>query len=347
MTLTFQPPTYDRDYYAAAFNTHLRALAPCSPDAARTQLMQWTLELAVANVNGGYGGPFAALIVDFTGHIPVVAGVGCNHVIADHDPSAHAEMTALRDAAKRLGRHNLSGLSLITSCECCPMCLAAVTAVDIHDITFAANRRIAAQAGFSDEQQYRLIAAGISMHAQQATPVEHGQFEAHLQGHSAAVIITAEGQTQRFHGNDERLLVGDPTALASVQAIRHACKALQRFHLPEQTQLITRDKPHPMALIAADWARIGRRRSTSAPNNPAMDELHKDTSRMVYLNDDFERMNLHGTEGWSTEAVLAEVTRPLAMRRIKASRITCDLTPAMTAPFEHWETMLARGTPRY
>ena len=79
-------------------------------------------ELAAGNLVTNAGGPFGAVIVK-DGEI---VGEGSNHVLAWHDPTAHAEVTAIRDACERLGTHDLSGCELYTSCYPCPMCLSAI-----------------------------------------------------------------------------------------------------------------------------------------------------------------------------------------------------------------------------
>ena len=81
------------------------------------------------------GGPFGAVIVK-DGQVLAACG---NRVLADHDPTAHAEITAIREACRRLGTHDLSGAVLYTSCMCCPMCYAAACWARISKVYYAAT----------------------------------------------------------------------------------------------------------------------------------------------------------------------------------------------------------------
>ncbi len=105
------------------------------------------LALARQGMLLGDGGPFGAVIVR---HGEVVA-TGWNRVIADTDPTAHAEMVAIRRAAARLGHYHLSGCLLYTSCEPCPMCLAAAHWAQLERIYYAATGEDAEKIGFADQ----------------------------------------------------------------------------------------------------------------------------------------------------------------------------------------------------
>ena len=102
------------------------------------------------------GGPFGAVIYKDG---KKVAG-GCNHVLADNDPSAHGEVYTIRAACKALGTWDLSGCVLYTSCEPCPMCLATSLWARVDRVYFAANRDDAADAGFDDAVFYRYFEGG-------------------------------------------------------------------------------------------------------------------------------------------------------------------------------------------
>ena len=110
-----------------------------------TELMRETLRLARESVAAG-GGPFAALVV----RDGVVVAAGTNRVVADHDPSAHAEVVAIREACRRLGTHRLDGCELYASCEPCPMCAGAIAWARAARLRYAATRHDAAAAGFDD-----------------------------------------------------------------------------------------------------------------------------------------------------------------------------------------------------
>lgn len=103
------------------------------------------------------GGPFGAAIYKDGCFI---AG-GYNHVLANHDPSAHGEVQAIRAACQKLQTWDLSGCVLYTSCEPCPMCLMTAKWANIEQIFFAATREDAAAIGFKDDDLYRLLKDGV------------------------------------------------------------------------------------------------------------------------------------------------------------------------------------------
>ncbi|MGH4033879.1 nucleoside deaminase [Actinomycetota bacterium Odt1-20B] len=107
---------------------------------------------AVESVNNG-GGPFGALIAK-DGEIVALEN---NHVTENLDPTAHAEVSAIRAACKELGTFSLEGCVLITSCEPCPMCLTSALWARVERVYFAADRDDAAVAGFDDRRFYDLL----------------------------------------------------------------------------------------------------------------------------------------------------------------------------------------------
>ena len=120
--------------------------------------MQRAIELSVRNVQQG-GGPFGAVIAR---HGEVLAE-GVNRVTANHDPTAHAEVQAIRAAGSALGTYDLSGCSIYASCEPCPMCLGAIYWARLSHLYFAAGQRDAAAAGFDDAAIYREFALAPSL----------------------------------------------------------------------------------------------------------------------------------------------------------------------------------------
>ncbi len=104
------------------------------------------MELAMENVRSGRGGPFACVIVKDG----KVIGEGTNLVTATNDPTAHAEMVAIRQACRTLGSFQLGGCELYTTCEPCPMCLGAIYWARPARIYFAGTAADAAAAGFDD-----------------------------------------------------------------------------------------------------------------------------------------------------------------------------------------------------
>ena len=120
--------------------------------------MQQAIDLATENVTSGRGGPFGAVIVQ-DGE---VLATGANCVTLTHDPTAHAEVTAIRNACAALGRFELKGATLYSSCEPCPMCLTAILWARLDGLYFGSTAADAAAAGFDDSffyQQVRLPAA--------------------------------------------------------------------------------------------------------------------------------------------------------------------------------------------
>jgi guanine deaminase len=109
--------------------------------------------LATDNVVEG-GGPFGALIV-MAGEL---VSTGVNRVTRDLDPTAHAEVTAIRTACQARGDFNLPGAVLYTSCEPCPLCMASALWARVDRVVYAADREDAARGGFDDREFYELFA---------------------------------------------------------------------------------------------------------------------------------------------------------------------------------------------
>jgi guanine deaminase len=115
--------------------------------------MQRAIELALANVGAG-GGPFAAVVV----RAGRVVGEGANQVTALNDPTAHAEVVAIRKACTALGTFQLTGCEIYTTCEPCPMCLGAIYWARPARVYYASTKEDAARAGFDDSFIYQQIA---------------------------------------------------------------------------------------------------------------------------------------------------------------------------------------------
>lgn len=112
--------------------------------------MHEAIRQAVENVRSGRGGPFGALVVK---HGSVIAA-GTNLVTASNDPTAHAEVNAIREACRTLGTFQLAGCEIYTSCEPCPMCLGAIYWARPDRVYFAATAADARDAGFDDSFIY-------------------------------------------------------------------------------------------------------------------------------------------------------------------------------------------------
>jgi tRNA(Arg) A34 adenosine deaminase TadA len=113
-------------------------------------LMRRAIELAQTGVENDSGGPFGCVIAQ-DGRI---VGEGCNEVTSTNDPTAHAEIVAIRAACRNLSTFQLTGCNVYTSCEPCPMCLGAIYWARPAAVFFAGTREDAAAAGFDDELFY-------------------------------------------------------------------------------------------------------------------------------------------------------------------------------------------------
>ncbi len=116
----------------------------------KQELMQRAIDLAVENVRNG-GGPFGAVIA--RGGEIVAEGV--NRVTSQHDPTAHAEVQAIRKACSELHTFDLTGLDIYASCEPCPMCLGAIYWAHLDHLYFAGTKDDAARIGFDDAFIYK------------------------------------------------------------------------------------------------------------------------------------------------------------------------------------------------
>ncbi len=117
--------------------------------------MQHAIDLSIRGMLNNEGGPFGAIVVkDGT-----IIGRGNNKVTSSNDPTAHAEVVAIRDACKTLGSFQLDGCIIYTSCEPCPMCLGAIYWARPDRVYYACTKQDAAEAGFDDDFIYREINA--------------------------------------------------------------------------------------------------------------------------------------------------------------------------------------------
>ena len=115
--------------------------------------MRHALHLAVRHIKTGRGGPFAALVVKDG----ALVAAGANRVTTQHDPTAHAEVVAIRAACQMLDTFQLDGCTLYTTCEPCPMCMGAIYWARLDRVVYAATREDAADAGFDDAHFYEQI----------------------------------------------------------------------------------------------------------------------------------------------------------------------------------------------
>lgn len=123
----------------------------------KSEFLKMAINAARENVDIG-GGPFGAVIVK-EGEI---ISSGANKVTQVHDPTAHAEIVAIREACKKLGTHELEGCIIYSSTEPCPMCLGAIYWAGIKKIVFASDKLEAEKAGFIDAHIYREMSKDIN-----------------------------------------------------------------------------------------------------------------------------------------------------------------------------------------
>ena len=115
--------------------------------------MKIAKELSEDNLKTNVGGPFGACVVK-DGKI---IGKGSNHVLSNNDPTAHAEVIAIRDACKNINSYDLNGCELYTSCYPCPMCLSAIIWSNIKKVYYGNTKEDAANIGFRDDYIYNYI----------------------------------------------------------------------------------------------------------------------------------------------------------------------------------------------
>lgn len=115
--------------------------------------MQMADELSKQNLLTNAGGPFGAIVVKND----VVVGVGNNQVLKNNDPTAHAEVMAIRNACKNLNTYDLTDCELYTSCYPCPMCLSAIIWANIKTVYYGNTKEDAADIGFRDDLIYKYI----------------------------------------------------------------------------------------------------------------------------------------------------------------------------------------------
>lgn len=118
------------------------------------KFMDAAVEVAKAGLKAGKGGPFGAVVV-YKGEIIAKAS---NEVLFTNDPTAHAEINAIRQACEKLGTYQLTDCEIYTTCEPCPMCMGAIYWARPSKVYFASSREDAAAAGFDDSLIYREIA---------------------------------------------------------------------------------------------------------------------------------------------------------------------------------------------
>jgi guanine deaminase len=146
------------------------------------RLMLHAVRLSAERMRSGEGGPFGAIIVKDG----AIIAEGWNRVTSTNDPTAHAEVTAIRRACETLGTFSLQGCEIYSSCEPCPMCLAAMYWARLDRIVFANTRQEAAAIGFDDEMIYGEV----------SKPIEHRTIPTVMLPLAEAKAVFAEWQAK-------------------------------------------------------------------------------------------------------------------------------------------------------
>jgi len=149
-------------------------------DDMKNPFMARAIELSIENVRSGRGGPFAAVVVK--GGKLIAEASNC--VTSTNDPTAHAEIVAIREACKKLGFFELNGCEIYTSCEPCPMCMGAIYWARPDRVFFGNTAADAAEAGFDDSLIYQEIG---QPHAERKIPMIQMMREEALEGFRAWV----------------------------------------------------------------------------------------------------------------------------------------------------------------
>ena len=118
------------------------------------EYFKFAIDAARMGINNQEGGPFGAVVVNEKGKI---IGVGNNKVLKNNDPTAHAEVVAIRDACKTINKYDLTGCKIYSTSEPCPMCLASIIWSNIKEVYFVTDRKEVASIGFRDDLIYNYL----------------------------------------------------------------------------------------------------------------------------------------------------------------------------------------------
>ena len=140
---------------------------------AHEAFLKLAIEEALKGIRRGEGGPFGALIVK-DGKI---IGKGHNTVLKSHDPTAHAEVNAIRNACNNVENHHLTGSVMYTNFEPCPMCLSAIYWANIRAIYYCAGREVAEKIGFMDSHLYREVTLPIEEREMKSSKIILGEMD--------------------------------------------------------------------------------------------------------------------------------------------------------------------------
>jgi tRNA(Arg) A34 adenosine deaminase TadA len=133
----------------------------------KQKFMREAIRLSIEMMRRGKGGPFGAIVVKGNR----IVGRGCNQVTSENDPTAHAEIVAIREACRRLNTFQLEDCELYTSCEPCPMCLSAIYWARLKRVYYANTRKDAARIQFDDDFIYTEVSRPIARRTLKMKPL--------------------------------------------------------------------------------------------------------------------------------------------------------------------------------
>ena len=135
---------------------------------AHEKFLKLSIKEALRGIKDGDGGPFGAVIV----REGKIIGEGHNTVLKSHDPTAHAEVNAIRNACTNVKNHHLSGAIIYTNFEPCPMCLSALYWADIRTVYYCAGRDVAERIGFMDRKLYLELALPLDKREMRSSKIK-------------------------------------------------------------------------------------------------------------------------------------------------------------------------------
>lgn len=144
---------------------------------AHEAFLKLAIEEALEGMRAGVGGPFGAVIVKDN----QIIGKGHNTVLKSHDPTAHAEVNAIRNACSKMEDHHLTGAVIYTNFEPCPMCLSAIYWANIRSLYYCAGRDVAEKIGFMDRHLYDEISLPIEEREMSSVNIILGEMEGLLE----------------------------------------------------------------------------------------------------------------------------------------------------------------------
>ncbi|MBL0319150.1 MAG: nucleoside deaminase [Alphaproteobacteria bacterium] len=276
----------------SSYNHQLKEWYSLGTMPSAESFLDLSLHLAKDNIAMHQGGPFGAVLVwypdEMGTQVPEIIGMGTNHVTTKDDPTAHAEIEALRQTARE-HRHLHDGkLVLYSSSECCPMCLGMAKSAGVSDIFYVNDRHQAALIGFSDEAQYSILQHSLDrlMIPLHTLSDDKQHYYEKILGTSQAVLLKSKTECARCEVEPSM----DLLTTSSMVVIQTACNLTKNVWLGSEYSLISRKKLHLSALMACDWARILRDPDCMHQDEPIYDKEARGEHRVIYVEEEVEKI---------------------------------------------------------